>query len=188
MVTIEGPRFSSKAESKMFRAWGADVINMTTVPEVKIFKCLNQNKMKQQQFLKHLYKLFKSTESLFLVSFELYFQILVCSFKGSYSFQIPLNLSSRQYLSKGSLIAWRMRTFALSESRISCAQQFVLFLMWSVFWCQGSGNFLKDLLMWVMVSSPPVQLVLVHLVQFFVQKPRLFWPRKPESATRRWLW
>ena len=47
MVTIEGPRFSSKAESKMFRAWGADVINMTTVPEVKTFKCLNQNKMKQ---------------------------------------------------------------------------------------------------------------------------------------------
>ncbi|MCL4152759.1 UNVERIFIED_CONTAM: hypothetical protein GTU68_036856, partial [Idotea baltica] len=34
MITIEGPRFSSKAESKMFRLWGADVINMTTVPEV----------------------------------------------------------------------------------------------------------------------------------------------------------
>ncbi|XP_047496874.1 S-methyl-5'-thioadenosine phosphorylase-like [Penaeus chinensis] len=34
MVTIEGPRFSSKAESKMFRHWGGDVINMTTVPEV----------------------------------------------------------------------------------------------------------------------------------------------------------
>ncbi|ROT78144.1 S-methyl-5'-thioadenosine phosphorylase [Penaeus vannamei] len=34
MVTIEGPRFSSKAESKMFRQWGGDVINMTTVPEV----------------------------------------------------------------------------------------------------------------------------------------------------------
>ena len=27
-------RFSSKAESHMFRLWGADVVNMTTVPEV----------------------------------------------------------------------------------------------------------------------------------------------------------
>ena len=34
MVTIEGPRFSSKAESRMFRLWGGDVINMSTVPEV----------------------------------------------------------------------------------------------------------------------------------------------------------
>ncbi len=34
MVTIEGPRFSTKAESQMFRCWGADVINMSTVPEV----------------------------------------------------------------------------------------------------------------------------------------------------------
>jgi len=34
MVTIEGPRFSTKAESLMFKSWGADVINMSTVPEV----------------------------------------------------------------------------------------------------------------------------------------------------------
>lgn len=34
VMTVEGPRFSSKAESHMFRLWGADVINMTTVPEV----------------------------------------------------------------------------------------------------------------------------------------------------------
>src|SRR3989344_4427095 len=34
VITIEGPRFSSKAESKLFRSWNADVINMTTVPEV----------------------------------------------------------------------------------------------------------------------------------------------------------
>ena len=34
MVTIEGPRFSTKAESHMFRQFGADVINMSTVPEV----------------------------------------------------------------------------------------------------------------------------------------------------------
>jgi 5'-methylthioadenosine phosphorylase len=30
VVTIEGPRFSSRAESLMFRLWGADVINMST--------------------------------------------------------------------------------------------------------------------------------------------------------------
>lgn len=33
VVTIEGPRFSTKAESNMFRAWGADVINMSIAPE-----------------------------------------------------------------------------------------------------------------------------------------------------------
>ena len=33
VVTIEGPRFSTKSESKMFRIWGADVINMSTAPE-----------------------------------------------------------------------------------------------------------------------------------------------------------
>ena len=33
VVTIEGPRFSTVAESKMFRAWGADIINMSTAPE-----------------------------------------------------------------------------------------------------------------------------------------------------------
>jgi 5'-methylthioadenosine phosphorylase len=32
-VCIEGPRFSTKAESKMFRMWGADVVGMTVVPE-----------------------------------------------------------------------------------------------------------------------------------------------------------
>jgi len=37
-VTIEGPRFSSKAESLLFRSWGCDVINMTTVPEVILAK------------------------------------------------------------------------------------------------------------------------------------------------------
>lgn len=34
VVTIEGPRFSTKAESRMFQMWGGDVINMSTVPEV----------------------------------------------------------------------------------------------------------------------------------------------------------
>lgn len=33
IVTIEGPRFSTKSESRMFRKLGCDVINMTTVPE-----------------------------------------------------------------------------------------------------------------------------------------------------------
>lgn len=32
-VCIEGPRFSSKAESRMYRQWGADVVGMTLVPE-----------------------------------------------------------------------------------------------------------------------------------------------------------
>jgi len=36
VVTIEGPRFSTVAESKMFRIWGADVINMSTAPEVML--------------------------------------------------------------------------------------------------------------------------------------------------------
>ncbi|PKN09520.1 MAG: 5'-methylthioadenosine phosphorylase [Deltaproteobacteria bacterium HGW-Deltaproteobacteria-8] len=34
VITIEGPRFSSRAESNMFRIWGADVINMSIAPEV----------------------------------------------------------------------------------------------------------------------------------------------------------
>lgn len=34
VVTIEGPRFSTRAESYMFRSWGADIINMSTCPEV----------------------------------------------------------------------------------------------------------------------------------------------------------
>jgi len=33
VITIEGPRFSTRAESHMFRLWGADVINMSTAPE-----------------------------------------------------------------------------------------------------------------------------------------------------------
>ncbi|MBI4044416.1 MAG: S-methyl-5'-thioadenosine phosphorylase [Candidatus Diapherotrites archaeon] len=33
VITIEGPRFSTRAESSMFRLLNADVINMSTVPE-----------------------------------------------------------------------------------------------------------------------------------------------------------
>ena len=41
IITIEGPRFSTKAESNMFRAWGADIINMSTCPEIIIANELN---------------------------------------------------------------------------------------------------------------------------------------------------
>jgi 5'-methylthioadenosine phosphorylase len=36
MVTIEGPRFSTRAESNMFRIWGADVINMSVATEASL--------------------------------------------------------------------------------------------------------------------------------------------------------
>jgi 5'-methylthioadenosine phosphorylase len=36
VVTIEGPRFSTRAESRMFRAWGADVINMSIATEAAL--------------------------------------------------------------------------------------------------------------------------------------------------------
>jgi 5'-methylthioadenosine phosphorylase len=32
-ITVEGPRFSTKAESNVYRAWGMSVIGMTTSPE-----------------------------------------------------------------------------------------------------------------------------------------------------------
>ncbi len=34
VLSIEGPRFSSRAESNLYRHWDADVINMVTAPEV----------------------------------------------------------------------------------------------------------------------------------------------------------
>jgi 5'-methylthioadenosine phosphorylase len=34
LITIEGPRFSTRGESNIFRAWGMSVINMSTAPEV----------------------------------------------------------------------------------------------------------------------------------------------------------
>ena len=33
VITIDGNRFSTRAESNLYRVWGADVINMTTAPE-----------------------------------------------------------------------------------------------------------------------------------------------------------
>ena len=41
LITIEGPRFSTRAESNMFRLWGADVINMSVAPE-----CILANELK----------------------------------------------------------------------------------------------------------------------------------------------
>ncbi|KAL3286491.1 hypothetical protein HHI36_000996 [Cryptolaemus montrouzieri] len=38
IMAVDGPRFSSKAESLMFRQWGADIISMTTCPEVVLAK------------------------------------------------------------------------------------------------------------------------------------------------------
>lgn len=37
-VTIEGPRFSTKAESHLYRSWNCDLVNMTLVPEVVLAK------------------------------------------------------------------------------------------------------------------------------------------------------
>ena len=35
-VCIEGPQFSTKAESRIYRQWGVDVIGMTALPEAKL--------------------------------------------------------------------------------------------------------------------------------------------------------
>ncbi len=35
-VCIEGPQFSSRAESKLYRQWGVDIIGMTNMPEAKL--------------------------------------------------------------------------------------------------------------------------------------------------------
>ena len=36
MVVMEGPSFSTRAESRMFRQWGGDVIGMTGLPEARL--------------------------------------------------------------------------------------------------------------------------------------------------------
>ena len=36
IVCMEGPQFSTRAESKMYRMWGGDVINMSVLPEAKL--------------------------------------------------------------------------------------------------------------------------------------------------------
>ncbi len=36
LVCMEGPAFSTRAESHLYRSWGADVINMSVLPEAKL--------------------------------------------------------------------------------------------------------------------------------------------------------
>jgi 5'-methylthioadenosine phosphorylase len=36
LVVMEGPAFSTRAESRLYRSWGADVIGMTALPEAKL--------------------------------------------------------------------------------------------------------------------------------------------------------
>lgn len=36
LVTVEGPRFSTKAESQLFRQWGMGLIGMTAIPEANL--------------------------------------------------------------------------------------------------------------------------------------------------------
>jgi 5'-methylthioadenosine phosphorylase len=36
LVCMEGPAFSTRAESHLYRSWGAGVINMSTIPEAKL--------------------------------------------------------------------------------------------------------------------------------------------------------
>ncbi|EEB08715.1 S-methyl-5-thioadenosine phosphorylase [Schizosaccharomyces japonicus yFS275] len=36
VVCMEGPAFSTRAESKLYRSWGASVINMSVIPEAKL--------------------------------------------------------------------------------------------------------------------------------------------------------
>jgi 5'-methylthioadenosine phosphorylase len=35
-LAMEGPQFSTRAESELYRAWGCDVIGMTAMPEAKL--------------------------------------------------------------------------------------------------------------------------------------------------------
>ncbi|MBS0473916.1 MAG: S-methyl-5'-thioadenosine phosphorylase [Proteobacteria bacterium] len=35
-VAIDGPQFSTRAESRLYRSWGADVIGMTAMPEARL--------------------------------------------------------------------------------------------------------------------------------------------------------
>ncbi|KAJ3115097.1 hypothetical protein HDU96_001209 [Phlyctochytrium bullatum] len=36
LVCMEGPQFSTRAESHMYRSWGCDLINMSAIPEAKL--------------------------------------------------------------------------------------------------------------------------------------------------------
>ena len=36
IICMEGPQFSTRAESVMYRMWGGDLINMSVLPEAKL--------------------------------------------------------------------------------------------------------------------------------------------------------
>jgi 5'-methylthioadenosine phosphorylase len=36
VVCMEGPQFSTRAESRMYQSWGGDIINMSVLPEAKL--------------------------------------------------------------------------------------------------------------------------------------------------------
>jgi 5'-methylthioadenosine phosphorylase len=36
LICMEGPAFSTRAESNLYRSWGADLINMSVMPEAKL--------------------------------------------------------------------------------------------------------------------------------------------------------
>lgn len=36
VICMEGPQFSTRAESLMYRSWGGDIINMSVLPESKL--------------------------------------------------------------------------------------------------------------------------------------------------------
>jgi len=36
VIVMEGPQFSTRAESELYRSWGADIILMTALPEAKL--------------------------------------------------------------------------------------------------------------------------------------------------------
>ncbi|KAH0125526.1 Methylthioadenosine phosphorylase, partial [Aureobasidium melanogenum] len=38
IICMEGPQFSTRAESNMYRSWGGSVINMSVLPEAKLAK------------------------------------------------------------------------------------------------------------------------------------------------------
>ena len=54
-LAMEGPQFSTRAESHMYRAWGADVIGMTAMPEAKLARDM------VLQFIKNLPKTRKAS-------------------------------------------------------------------------------------------------------------------------------
>ena len=43
LVCMEGPAFSTRAESNLYRSWGAGIINMTVIPEAKLARELEMS-------------------------------------------------------------------------------------------------------------------------------------------------